>query len=389
MEAKFLIRPKDKKDNYVLVYVTLNGIKYRFSTPYTVMSTEWESGLPKMKNTTKQLRSDLSTLKIRVDDFIDNTIRDKKRVPTKNELQDCLTEIFGKAEKTDFKSLYKKYLESKTGRVVPSTIDQIEISFKLLFGFNNRVELNDINQAFGQKFTTYLVKKDFLNVTVNKHHKNVKAFLNWCYMMDYSTGNLSKYFRNLEAKEKSIIAIAGNELTLLEKADLDSRLDKIRDLFLMSCYTGLRYSDVIRVSKEMIQNGELHVMQQKTRNMVQIPILSGTQRILTKYGGEMPALTNQKANLYLKDLFRHLGIKRMVFDDQASAYKPLHELITFHIGRKTFITIALTKGVNSKVVQAISGHKKDNVFNRYIAFSSQTRISELSKMEMAEPLEKA
>lgn len=381
METTFKIRKKNDKEQYILLTLNHKYKIYRFSTPYTILTKDWGKGYPKEINTTKQLRENLNVLKVKLDKFITDTINDQDRVPSKNELNERVQVILGKEEKADLKSIYKNYLESKKLVVKSVTIDQIEVSFSHLFDFSFNVGLEDLNLSFYEKWIEYLRTRPQEPVTINKHLKNIKTFLTWCYERDYTINNLSKYFKKLKTQDKEIIALTITELEILEDAILDSRLDKIRDLFLFSCYTGLRYSDVSKFEKDMITGDILKMQQQKVSSFVSIPLLSKPLELLKKHNYELPVISNQKANDYLKELFEHLKLKRIVYNERKKKLTPLYEAITFHIGRKSFITIALTAGVNPKVVQKISGHKKSEVFDKYIAFASTTLTDELSKME--------
>jgi integrase len=381
METTFKIRRKNDKEQYILLVINHKYQRYSFSTPYSILSADWGKGYPKEKNTTKQLRDNLDVLKVKMDKYITDTINDQDRVPSQNEIKERIKVILGKQEKTDLKSVYKNYLEMKKPTVKTVTIDQIEVSFTHFFDYSFNAGFEDLNLSFSEKWIEYLRGKPQEPVTINKHLKNIKTFLNWCYLRDYTQKNLSKYFKKLSTQDKEIIAITQSELKIIEDAVLDSRLDKIRDLFLFSCYTGLRYGDVSKLEKDMITDDMLKMQQQKVSSFVSIPLLSKPLELLKKYNYELPVISNQKANDYLKDLFADLKLKRVVYNEKKKKLTPLHEAITFHIGRKSFITLALTAGVNPKVVQKISGHKKSEVFDKYIAFASTTLTDELSKME--------
>ena len=255
------------------------------------------------------------------------------------------------------------------------------MTFDLFFSLYPTLEIIDVNRKLAEKFTAYLLKQKFQPSTINKHLKNIKTYLNWCYLNDYSAINLSKYFISIEAPNKEIVALTIDELATIESSTLTGRHERVIDLFLMSCYTGLRFSDVITIRREMIIDGHIIIKQQKTKGIISIPVLSKAKQILEKYNYQLPTISNEKANVYVKEAFVELKLNRIVFDSKENEYVPLSKAIVFHISRKSFITIALSKGVPSKIVQAISGHKVDRIFNQYIAFSNNTLASEMQKFE--------
>ena len=79
-------------------------------------------------------------------------------------------------------------------------------------------------------------------------------------------------------------------------------LDRVRDLFLVGCYTGLRFSDFSRLTPKNIADGFIEIEQSKTGDSVVIPVHSVIKKIIKKYNGLPPTISNQKFNTYLKDI---------------------------------------------------------------------------------------
>ena len=79
-------------------------------------------------------------------------------------------------------------------------------------------------------------------------------------------------------------------------------LDRVRDLFLVGCYTGLRFSDFSRLTPKNIADGFIEIKQSKTGGNVVIPVHSVIKRIIIKYSGLPPTISNQKFNTFLKDV---------------------------------------------------------------------------------------
>lgn len=384
MEAKFKTRAKNDKECYIQVQFTNNGKRFVFSTPYTTPAKDWQSGYPKKIAQTKNLRSNLDDLKRKTDTFIGEHIGRYSRYPSKIEIGEMLSKLTGKSTAEGLQGLLDRYYKHKQSvlSIKPSTLQQIKATFALLKEFKPAAEIADINREFAESFTAFLIASGLLNSTINKHHKNVKAFFNWIYLHDITATNLGKYFVNLKAQDKPIIALSLSEVETLEHAKLKASWSKVRDLFLFSCYTGLRFEDLAQVSKQKITENILTIRQQKTNALISIPLLTSAVLILQRYGYELPRISNQKANEYLKELFKHLELDRQVIvRKHEDSYEPLCKAVTFHVSRKTFVTLALSKGIPSKIVQAISGHKDDQIFNSYINFSNALLQQEMAKLE--------
>lgn len=121
-------------------------------------------------------------------------------------------------------------------------------------------------------------------------------------------------FKNV-SEESQAIALSENELDILARFDFSSsaRLERTRDLFLVGCWTGLRFSDFTRIREENIKDDMITIQQQKTNEFVTIPLHPVFLRIWEKYNGNLPGnISNQKFNDNLKDVCREAGLTEHV-----------------------------------------------------------------------------
>jgi integrase len=188
-----------------------------------------------------------------------------------------------------------------------------------------------------------------------------------------------KYRSGLSDNRKHIIIIPTEEEfeTLATTTISDKRLDFARDLFLLGCTTGLRYSDVIRLGGNNIKtiNGENYIETniQKTGDYLRIPLNSLAEDVLKKNAYILRSLTNQKLNKALHDLFEHLGfnsietITERYGSRTIAIRKPKYEIMTMHDSRRYFLSVCMnTAGVSAANVMEWSGHKNLKTLQRYI-----------------------
>jgi integrase len=194
-------------------------------------------------------------------------------------------------------------------------------------------------------------------------------------------------FKRLHEQVYSIY-LNEEELGKIWRLDLSEKpnLERVRDLFMIGCYTGLRYSDLIRIRSENIvkENGSsyLSILTQKTSQQVIIPLKPIVLEILSKYGGSIPKpLTNQKMNKYLKVIGRMADISQLIPVEKTKGgirtkeLVPKYELIRTHTCRKSFATNAFRSGLPTLAIMKITGHKTETQFYKYV------RISELENAE--------
>jgi len=257
------------------------------------------------------------------------------------------------------------------------------VSFNLEGTTKKYIYFKDISVDFYNKFMSFLLKKEILNTTIRKRLGRFKTFLNEMYVSDKNKFDTFKKFRfNLSTiTQTKIITIDKEEVNALFKLDLNERLGKVRDLFLLGCSTGLRYSDLIRIQPENIENKKYIVINiQKTRiDHLRIPLIPMAKDILEKYKYEVPKISNQKLNDYLKEMFllasfkiptlkEKITIRQMkgAKAEQTTDFK--YNFLTFHKSRASFITNCLKSKVPINNIMAWTGHDKDDfsVFADYI-----------------------
>ncbi|WP_317046555.1 site-specific integrase [Nonlabens agnitus] len=160
-----------------------------------------------------------------------------------------------------------------------------------------------------------------------------------------------------EKKQREFLSV--NELSNMENFEFASeRLDRVRDLFVFSCYTGISYVDIMNLTKDNLVLGIdgdnwIYTKRQKTKSSVKVPLLGKAEDLIAKYQGHpmievtrslLPIITNEKLNVYLKEVAHYVGIKKN---------------LTFHMARHTFATtITLSNGVPIETVSKLLGHSK-------------------------------
>ncbi|WP_299250364.1 site-specific integrase [uncultured Cytophaga sp.] len=252
------------------------------------------------------------------------------------------------------------------------------------------ISFENINTEFYERIRSYMFddKKYASNYFV-KVIATLKTFMSWAEERGYTNNQNYKKFKAIE-KEVDIIALDEVELNKLLNCKYDTaRLEKVRDVFCFSCYTGLRLSDILSLKSEHIINGYLIKDVVKTRQKIRIPLTKHAIQILEKYNdlitGPLPIISGPKYNEYIKECCRIAGIdtptsiSRHVGNTCTSTIHPKYELITSHVGRKTFTTLSLVKGMSETAVKLITGHKRDEHFRKYIKYTDENKKVEMDK----------
>lgn len=204
------------------------------------------------------------------------------------------------------------------------------------------------------------------------------------------TNNLqfkNKRFKTVEEPTETIY-LTEAEISRLFNLDLfsNSRLEKVRDLFIIGCYTGLRFSDLVQLRNENIsREGNLvRIRTQKTGEVIIVPLKSYVREILKKYNGVPPqVISNQKMNDYLKELGKLAEIDESIIVTstkggvrQSETFKKW-ELITTHTARRSFATNAYLQNVPTISIMKITGHRTEKSFLKYIKISQEDNANKL------------
>ncbi|MBI2272261.1 MAG: phage integrase SAM-like domain-containing protein [Bacteroidetes bacterium] len=251
---------------------------------------------------------------------------------------------------------------------------------------SRKLVFDSIDMRFYYGFIDYLTKVKKANInSIGKLITNIKIVMREALELGY-TNNMCFTHRRFRSSSVESETVYLNEKEINEMQELDltdnKRLERVRDLFIVGCYTGLRYSDLAQVTTEKIDNGILTVCQIKTGEYVHIPLQMVVKEIIAKYEGKLPeAISNQKFNEYLKDvckccglLKRVVSVKSFVAGKRILLTKPKYFFVTSHTARRSFATNEyLARDIQTAEIRAITGHKTDESFYKYIRVTPPPR----------------
>ncbi|MBN9299829.1 MAG: site-specific integrase [Filimonas sp.] len=181
-------------------------------------------------------------------------------------------------------------------------------------------------------------------------------------------------------EEPDAIYLTWEEVGRIFRLDLSEKphLEKYRDLFVLGCQTGLRFSDFTSIKPEDIRGGFIHKEQEKTDKPVVIPLMDAAREILlNRFGAQMPHVSSPKFNEAIKELARMAGITELVKHTHKKGNKnivevrPKYEWVTSHTCRRSFCTNEFLAGTPVELIMKISGHKNVRDFYRYIRITEE------------------
>jgi site-specific recombinase XerD len=360
----------------IYLRITIDGKPVEISTKRYADPEKWNPQSQKINGSSEEIKSlnaYLKTVEQQVYDAHHQMLKDKAVITSASLKQKLLGSEERQRMLVPIFVDHNKKIEALLGDEFASgTLERYRTSLKhtiefLQWKYNvSDIDIKKIDHAFITEYEFYLrsVRKCNNNSAV-KYIKNFGKIIRLCIANGWLDRNP---FVNYKAKVKEVerVFLVEEELqTLASKVFATERLNQVRDIFLFSCFTGLAYIDVKKLTKANIGLGIdggkwIFTNRQKTDTRSNIPLLPMAQEILDKYkdhpqckheGKLLPVLSNQKMNSYLKEIA-----------DLCSINKEL----TFHIARHTFATtVTLTNGVPIESVSKMLGHKNLRTTQHY------------------------
>ena len=324
----------------------------------------------KIKNDDRPLTNDVLRKEL---DLIFKKHRNQTAVNSKTELMTFIpyfieTSSKSNGTKRSFRRIYADLQEFEQLKKVRLTFDKIDVDFH-------------------NEFVRYLESKNYAPNTIGARIKVLKTFMNEAHERNlHSNTDYKKKTFNKPHEETKSIYLNESELAELYQLDLSAnkKLDHVRDWFLIGAYTGLRFSDLERLSKENFNDHVIEIKTKKTGKTVVVPINTMVKSILEKYDYQLPKIiSNQKFNEYIKEVAEKAKIDEdILIEETKGALKVTktekkHNLVSAHTARRSFATNAFLAGVPSIQIMKMTGHATEKVFLSYIKISEHENALKL------------
>ncbi len=295
-------------------------------------------------------------------------------------------------EKSTFWGYYDTFLQRMENGTRVHTEKGTPLAKGTIFQFHNlkrhlqkfekstgrKITFEIIDLVFYKKFVDHLTMKLKLGPnTIGKLITNLKVFMREAFEDGLTTNNkfTHRKFKSINFTSDTVY-LNLSEIREMQSLDLTTapRLDRVRDMFIIGCYTGLRFGDIISIRQGNIDNGMITLTQAKTNNVVIIPFGEDVKKILEKYGNNIRKISNQKYNDYLslvcekcELLQKDISIKQIAGGKEITVTGPKHKFISSHTARRSFATNETAAGdLDRGEIMALTGHKTEKAFSKYI-----------------------
>lgn len=305
--------------------------------------------------------------------------------------------------KTDIYFQLDEYVKSKERKVSKATLCVYKNVKAHLLAFEKyrgeKITFQSFDFAFYEDFLSYLT---FEHIHMRRQTTLVGLKLN-------TIGKTIKHFRvfikdrvkrkiiapidlgdfKIPEEESDAIYLSHEEIAVIYQTDLSAQphLIEYRDLFVLGCLTGLRFSDFSTLKPQDLKRDMLYKKQAKSDHWVIIPLREEAKLIFTRqFKDKISALTNAEFNRHIKTIGRLAGINQTIKfsykkgNKDIALVKPKYEWITTHTARRSFCTNEFLAGTPVELIMKISGHKSVKDFYKYIRITPEEAARKIKEL---------
>lgn len=385
----------------IRVRIIYAGDRLDLSTGYRIDLNKWDDSKQKVKSGTtnklKQSASEINASLNKIESIVQDTFKVyevKEEIPTLKNLKEEInsrikiqpTIVENKVSKISFFETFDQFLKecSKESQWTIATLKKYRTLGNNLEKFDQRISLNSFDHKKLDKYMDYLTTKHkYKNTTLEKHLKFLKRFLKWGIDKGYIENDSYKnYSPKIKKVNKKVIFLTKSDIDKIKNYPIPNEkqyLERVRDVLIFSCFSGLRYSDLYALTWDDMKSNSLEFVTEKTDDKIIVELNDHTRAIIEKYryirfpkNKVLPVISNQKYNEYLKELGEMIGfndtIKEVYFrgSDRIESVKPLYALFSSHIGRRSFICNGLYMGIPVHIMMKWTGHSDYDSMKPYI-----------------------
>jgi site-specific recombinase XerD len=388
---RFNLKNKKEKNTLISLIYRVNGKRIVFSTGLTIAPKNWNDKAMRARVTADFVDAQVINDQLnRIEEYvkvIDREFRTEEEPPSAEQFKKALNQKLQgviKSPKNSFTAFIETFIieraEMPNYSLASIKVYKTARNHYSKFTKGKTIDFKDVTLEHLNQFVSFLRRNDLGDNTVHKIMATLRAiFYEASKRGLHQNPKFSISDTKVTRRDSDTVYLNIDELIRIKNLDLSKnvRLSKVRDLFLIGAFTGLRFSDFTNITSSNIRKVDhkeiLTITTQKTQDRLEIPLHPIVKTILNSNGGLPPKLISiQKLNTYLKEICQILGMNELVTIREYPAGKmkvsqvPKWELVSSHTARRSFATNAYKAGIDAISIMKITGHKQHTTFMKYI-----------------------
>jgi site-specific recombinase XerD len=397
MEIQYFLPAKgESADLRIVVQDAAANINFRFRTYLRIDPHEWDSDKQRPINIylkrSKMINQKLDNIRMSLMDIFNSkrniSISPRKLARTIKNLSLEKEHVYTPGT---FMGYMHEYIASRHPMICHSTYKRYMVFFRLLGRFQGmlcrRLQIDDINYDFVREFIDFGRDERYSENTIYRSIHFVKTILNYLERKGIRTCVRELDIRR-DGLRREMITFSDDEIRSIQECEVPDELLSAKKWLLISCYTGQRISDFMKFTREKLIEIKgiicIAFMQKKTGKEITLPMHPAVVEIIRKNGGEFPEeIKDTVYNQQIKEIARLAGLrykvkaKKREFHRLATVVREKWEMITSHIGRRSFATNFYGK-IPTPLLMEATGHSTEQMFLRYINPMDNSKVVSLS-----------
>jgi integrase len=422
----YLENPASTAPTRVLLYAHWNGMRLKYPTGFKVLPKHWsdsdQRAIMKTNRQEQQLVNErLEFIQSIGVSAVQRFAKEHGRPPERAELRKVLEQEDGKVRGSGPMDVLSYFADhnakrlngrnSKTSKLLHSTLHgrnrkALEYLTEYVAQLNNGklepLHFSRLDGDFIREFHDFLAgSKGLAANTIGKYMKALREVINDAYKngkdqhgkpLEIPRSVMQRGAIPIPEEETTSVYLNERELEEIYALDLSAspRLDRVRDLFIVGCWTGLRFGDLSTITTDDIEGSHIRLKTSKTGKYVKIPLKPEVGAIIEKWKGVPSGISNQKQNKYLREVMvlvpsleSKVVVERTVGGEPTRTVHRKWELVTTHTARRSFATNYYREGtVSTRSIMNVTSHTTERAFFRYIRMTDEDHMEEWKKSEL-------
>jgi len=289
-----------------------------------------------------------------------------------------------------FVQFIRHFIETSTCE--KSTIHSYRMTLKNIEDYEKlykvKLSFKKIDIDFYNKFVKMCNEKMYSPNTTGTRIKNIKRFMRAAddagieISTDYQKKTFAKPNELIESIYLSLV-----ELERIYNLNLSKNkpLDEARDMFLIGCYTGLRFSDISKLNKNnLTYENTIVIRTTKTKSVIEVPVHTVVRSIFEKYDYKLPkVVSNTLFNERIREICQKAQITEQITHEitkgkmRVNQTEPKYNLVSSHTARRSFATNSYLEDIPAISIMKITGHRTESSFMKYIKISGKDNARKL------------
>ena len=399
MKHNIIVSLQNVKSNIrpIRIRVTFGGRRMDCNSGMSYDADKWRDGKarPNTKNTNRQSAAEINGRVARIVDSIEKYFQEcelRDAVPSDADIREIIS---GRRTTATLDDAWQEYATHcrVMKNYTENTLKNHRCTFVSLFKFDPGVTMKSITLDWCVRYMDWYRTRSKYRTYIQRCDK-LRSFLTFLNGKKYTNINIEELqVRYMTVDNEAVIYLTPEELSLMREYKTDNPMhDVVRDMYVFSCYSSLRYSDLQNLKKSDIKGGQIMLKTIKTNKLVYIETNKYTRALIDKYSyvpGEyvFPRIPYRTAERHIKTIAKKCGISSDItitslangvrYDEVFKKY----EVITMHSARRTFVIECLTRGIPAHVVMRWTGHRSITALQPYIAVLEAQKQEEMKKFD--------